>query len=412
MIKRFIFNELRHFNALSVTAQQVLKSFAVFELMYPLIFIFVNAFILRQTQNFAAVAMYNLGTFVMLPCSFYLNGYLLRRFPITTLYTIGLIGQGVMTCLVFFYPFQSLASLLIFGLLQGLPMGVYWANRNFISLEFTDDGNRAYFTGLEMVLTTLAGITTPVIVGWIIRLGDFVHFYTADQAYKVLGVLSVGILFYGGKVLRDINLKQPQCTKLWLGKASSVWKTARVLEVFRGIENGINLFLVPLVIFAFLGKEGSLGTLQSLAAALEVIIMYVLAKYLVPPKRLQTLFKSILLMIGLGVVFMIGFSPLGALIYVILIRTVLHTNWVSSNPMTMKVIDEEEGGDPTNNYVYVCDRETFLNVGRVLGVIVFFGLMSGFSSLVALRFIPVFVAVMQVGLYICAQRLAKGTYGK
>ncbi|HYD35358.1 MAG TPA: MFS transporter [Vitreimonas sp.] len=405
-ISKYFHHELTHFKTLSETAQRHLISIAVYELTYPLLFIFLNAFILRQTSSFAAVAIYNLGMFCALPLTFYLNGMALKRTKIHYPYILGIIGQGLAASLVFFFPLSSLWSLFGFGLLQGIPMGFYWANRNFVNLDATTDDNRNYYNGIEMLLTTIAGIITPAVLGWIIRLGDFVTLYTAEQAYQGLNIVALGLLLFSGWLLMAARIDNPLFNKLLLGRATPLWNVARLLEVLRGVQNGFDLFLAPLVSFTFFGKEGTFGALQSTSAVLDALALYAIARYAKPKHRLKALGLGVALLVVSTCLFSFQFSFLAALIFSLLMRPIFHLNWTVSNPITMRVIDEEDGGDPTNNYAYVVDREFFLNIGRVAGIGLFFAFLQYSTQEQALRWVPLVPAFLQVGLWWCAKKLA------
>jgi YQGE family putative transporter len=373
--------------------------------VYPLIGLFVNAFILRQTNDFVAVAIYNLGTFFAIPIGFYLNGFILKRHPIALPFLFGMVGQAVVACLVFFFSFQSWWALFAFGLLQGIPMGLYWGNRNFINLQVTHDESRNYFTGLEMILYTIASTTMPLIVGWTIALGGVTQLYSASFAYQLLGLLAIVFMYAGGRKILSAKLDHPKFEKLWIRKPSVIWTTARLVEVFRGLQNAIDLFLIPLVIFHFLGREGLLGTLQSIAAAMGVIILYGLARFLTPRKRIHTLFVNIVALIAISLIFAIGFSQVTALIYVLFAGTIHLISWLTSNPISMRTIDEEDGGDNRDNYAYVCDRELFLNVGRAIGIGVFIVFIHYTSQQIGLRFIPLVISLSQLLFFWLVSRL-------
>jgi YQGE family putative transporter len=406
-MKLLLQTELSHFRQLSQAAQRLLISFSVFEFTYPLFFIFINVFILRQTSSIAAVGWYNLGTFITLPLFFMLNGWALRRVPIQTMYTLGLICQGLVASSVFYFPFNTLPLLFVFGGLQGAAMGFYWGNRNYLSLEVTEDDHRSYFTGLEIVLATIAGTVTPFVVGWLIVLGEKMGFYTAEVAYRGLSIVGLGALLYAGWLFSSCELPQFTFKKLWITQADSRWWLARWVELFRGVQNGFDLFIVPVVVFVFLGKEGILGSIQSASAIGSAILLYYVGRKLKPALRLSVLSWGVGLLILISLIFTVGFSPLAALIYVLLLKPIEHTNWVSSNPIAMKVIDEQDGGDSANNYAYVVDRELFLNIGRVIGVGVFLILISRYSQAAAVRVVPLLAAVCQLGLLWTVRKLVR-----
>ncbi len=408
-IKTLLTTELSHFRQLSTAAQRLLISFSVFEFTYPLFFIFINAFILRQTSSIAAVAWYNLGTFIILPLFFAINGWLLRRFPIQVMYTFGLVMQGIVASSVFYFSFNTLPLLFIFGCLQGAAAGFYWANRNYLSLQVTEDSNRSYFTGLEMVFATVATTTTPISVGWLLVLGEQLGWYSVEIAYRVLSLVGLGALVLAGLIFSRSKLPLFSFKKLIVTKPEPRWWWARGVEVFRGVQNSFDLFMIPVIVFMFLGKEGILGTIQSVSALGSAVILYYLGRTIKPATRV----KSLTWIIGLGLVmtttFALGFNPLIAVIYVLVIKPLDFSHWIMINPISMKVVDEQEGGDSASNYAYVVDRELFLNIGRVSGVVVFLILISHFSQAVAVRFAPLLGAICQLGVLWSVKNLVKSS---
>jgi YQGE family putative transporter len=220
-------------------------------------------------------------------------------------------------------------------------------------------------------------------------------------------VLSLIVLFWGGAQIADVEFTQPKLAKLRVQRPSLTWLSARMVEVFRGVQSSVYIFFTPLATFVFFGQEESLGTLQSVAAVVGAVIIYFLARQLRPAKRLRTLQYSVLVLVMLSVLFVVQFSVLTALAYLLFMSTLYKIQWITSNPITMRVIDEEEDGDPTNNYAYVCDREIYLNVGRVLGVVMFLGVVMWQTQVVALRLLPIFAAVMQIGLAVYVGKIDK-----
>jgi YQGE family putative transporter len=54
------------------------------------------------------------------------------------------------------------------GLIMGLATGLFWANRGFLALTATNDGNRNYYYGLENFVAVLAAVVVPALIGWFI----------------------------------------------------------------------------------------------------------------------------------------------------------------------------------------------------------------------------------------------------
>lgn len=407
-LTKLLQKEYGHFQQLRPLAQRFLLSLMSFEFVYPLFFVFINAFILRRTENFTAVALYNLANFIVLPIAFVLNGYLLKKVPIKYLYLFGLVGQGLVVSSLFFFPFTTSLSLFLFGCLQGIPAGIYWGNRNFISLSATQDEYRSFYIGLEMIIGTTMSVITPVLLGWILIFGEQSSLYTIDFAYRALSICMLFILVGSGLILfSEKEVKNPELKSVLVKNPSPRWKLARLMESFRGVGDGIKMFIDTLIIFTFLGKEGAIGTIQSISAIIAVFAIYFFSSRIGVHRRTMMVTTITCCLLVVATVFTFFFSPIAAVIYLPSYRLLDRLQWIFLSPISLKVIDDEEGGDPTNNYAYIANRELFLNIGRIIGLGIFFSLIALFSQIHALRFIPLITAAFQVGVVILGRRLAK-----
>lgn len=399
-------HEWQLISRLSPVARALLWSTLLYDSVYPLLFVFINAFILRQTQDIVAVALYNAGSFVTLPLTFWANGKLIHPIGLRRLFQVGLVSQGIVVLLLFFIQFSGWAGLFLFGLLQGVAMGFYWANRNFLTLEATTDENRIYYTGLETVITTVCGVVVPLLVGVAIEWGDRAAWYSAITAYKVLGVGALGCLFGASTPFARLTLNHPRSRQVWVTHPSKLWQINRWQEAGTGFYTGIGYFLPTLLIFALLGREATLGTLQSSSALLGALFIYVVSRLSKPRHRVGNIWLvvgALLLIAGWASA---TFSVWAVTAYILFAGLAYHLIWLNSNPLSMRVIDLEEEGSSLNNYAYVCDRELFLNLGRLAGVVGFFGLITIVPA-AALRLAPLMTAGGMVGVGITAWLLTR-----
>src|SRR5688500_19618652 len=52
---------------------------------------------------------------------------------------------------------------------MGMSFGCYWANRDYLALAITNDGNRNYYYGVETFFYTIIAVIIPVTIGWFIE---------------------------------------------------------------------------------------------------------------------------------------------------------------------------------------------------------------------------------------------------
>lgn len=399
-MKKRLGAELAHFKTLSTVAQQLLISSTIYELAYPILFTFLSAFLFRSTGGFLASALFNIGLMIGIPAGFYLNGLLLAYCNSKWLFLVGLLGQGLVASTVFFLPSVTPIIIFIIGFLQGLPMGLYFGNRNFITLEVTQDGDRSYYTGLEQIVGNIAGVISPVITGWAIVFGAQWSRLSLQQTYQLLAAIATLGLIVGGRTFFSAEVNNPTFTKLWLGKLQSAWSKGRLREVLYGMSNGIKIVTFPLLVLFAVGKEGALGTMQSLAAIVASGVLYVLARKIKVENRKMLMWVCVLINILCVLPLFLTFSLPSIILFLLAAPTVQQLFWVAFHPYQLQIIDGEDNGSPANNYAYIADRELHLNIGRVLAIILFLVLFQMTSNEYALRLAPLIIALLQLGFLV------------
>lgn len=404
-IKRFFTNELSHFHRLNKQSQSLLISIALFTMISPIFSIFINAFIWRQSQEFLLVSFFNVMTFSGIPLGFYLNGLLLRKLSPNLLYFLGLLMGGIVITVLIFLPTLNFYSIGIFGLLHGLAAGIFWANRNLLTLKTTTSDNRIYFSGIESILSTYSKIIIPFIIGWFIILGSTTGLYTEIQGYKITAILMLLIIGYIGTLMMAFRVQTIRYNQLLLRKAGNKWQKFRLLQVILGFLQSITSLLPTLMVLSLLGKENTLGTVQAVSSVLTAFVVYKLAKTLRVKHRLLLLQISFVIGLIGALSFSIFYSGIGVLIFYACQAIATPFLWIATSSLNYDLIDEDKN-DKTH-YAYLSDQELYLNGGRVAALLVFMGFVQLYSNETALRFTPLIFAVSQIFLSLVASSIEK-----
>src|SRR5690606_15327722 len=117
----------------------------IYAFVFPVIDIFVAAYVMRNSNDPVKVVVYQLTIYTGIPLTFLLNGYLLNRINIKTLYSLGMSLSAVSMTVMMSLKTLDLAVIAIAGLIMGMSFGFYWANRDYLALAITNDGNRNYY---------------------------------------------------------------------------------------------------------------------------------------------------------------------------------------------------------------------------------------------------------------------------
>lgn len=343
------------------------------------------------------VALYNLALFSMLPIGFYLNGHLLKRISIKRLYFAGALFRALAIALLIFSPHITNLYIIFFGMCLGLLSGIFWSNRNLLNVKLTNSQNRIYFTSLDFISGTVTGILIPMLIGWFIMFGKSYQLYTPVQGYYAVTFITIAITILLGKFIKKINVTTPDITKVIHRGACFKWNCARGVAALFGLVNGIFAFFPVLLVMTYLGKEDTLGIVQSVTAVITGILMYSIARSISNRYRLQMIAASIGLSL-FGALFMsISFTPLSIFIFIALItmsQTLLYT---AAYAVIFDLIDRENT-NRDDSYAYVFDIEMFLNVGRVAGILLFFYFIYQISTDFALRYTPLIFGIVQIAI--------------
>ena len=404
-LAKLLQKEKKHFDLLHNQTQHLLVSIFLYALISPLFSLFVNAFLWRELQNFVTVALYNLAMYAVVPFGFYINGYLLKKYATNKLYLFGLLLEALATALLIFLTHITFLTVIIFGILQGFAISIYWANRNLLTLQTTKNDNRIYFSGIEITSSTITGIIIPFLIGNFIIFGTTISLYTPLVAYKILAVIMLVVSIFIGIHILGMAPTKNSFSSLWIHNASKRWQRFRWYEVCVGFFSGTTAFIPTIIVLVFVGNENALGNIQSISAITAAIIVYYLAKKLHVQHRLHLVITSVIISILGALAFSLLFSPLGVYLFFISTVVSLPILWIPLSSLNYDLIDEDEQSNL--HYAYVCDQEIYLNLGRVLAIAIFIILIFVFSKTISLRFVPLFYAGIQILFFFIARSLER-----
>lgn len=157
--------EMDVFLALPRPTRVLLVTNMIYAFVLPVIEIFVGAYIMRSSNDPATVALYQLTVYTGIPITFLINGFLLNRFKISSLYSFGMLLSGLSMLVMMTLQDLSTTGVAVAGLLMGCSFGFFWANRDFLALHTTNDLSRNYYYGLETFFYTITSIVVPIGVG-------------------------------------------------------------------------------------------------------------------------------------------------------------------------------------------------------------------------------------------------------
>lgn len=369
----------------------------IYALVLPIIELFIGAYIMRNSNDISLVVIFQLSLYIGIPATFMLNGFLLKHFKISKLYSLGMLLSGIsMTAMM---SLNELTTWGIFGtgLIMGLSYGFFWANRDFLALNTTKDGNRNYYYGIETFFYTIAGIIIPFCAGAFIAGTKNNGWFSGNinVAYYFLAGFVILLTIIASILVHKGNFQNPAKTPFVFFKFHPLWNKMLRLSALKGIGQGYIVTAPVMLIRTLVGDEGSMGNILSIAAFLSAILLYILGRTTKPEHRLKIFAAGITIFL-IGAIFNAAFySALGAILFVLCLSFARPLLDIAYFPIQLQVIDFVSSKEKRNDFAYIFNHEIGLLLGRLIGCGLFIILARYVSEYAALRYALLVIAGVQ-----------------
>ncbi|TAJ12530.1 MFS transporter [Marinilabiliaceae bacterium JC017] len=370
----------------------------IYALVLPVIDIFVAAYIMRNSNDPTLVAIYQLAVYTGIPITFMINGFLLRKIRISNLYSFGMLLSGASMLFMMTLNELNIFGVALSGLIMGASFGFFWANRDFLALDTTNDENRNYYYGVETFFYTITSIVVPFIVGWFLissrQLGWFGGNITTAYQLVTVGVFAFTII--SSLVIHTEKFRNPFQKKFVFIRFHELWNKMLVLAGLKGLVQGYLVTAPAILIMTLVGDENSLGSIQSISGIFTAIVLYLLGRFSKPRHRIYIFSVGLLLFVVGTLANAVMFSAIGVVVFMLAKVLFQPLHDIAYFPIQMRVIDVVSKKEKRNEFAYIFNHEFGLYLGRIIGLVMFLLLANYVSLVFALKYSLLIVAVIQL----------------
>jgi MFS transporter, YQGE family, putative transporter len=391
-----ITKEFQFFAAHPLGMRTLLLTNLIYGLVGPIIELFIGAYIMRNSDDISLVVIFQLAVYTGIPLTFAINGWLLHYFPIARLYSFGMLLSGVSMFSMMALDKLDTMGVFIAGLIMGLSYGFFWANRDFLALNTTKDENRNYYYGVETFFYTTTGIVVPLAAGAFIAAAELNGWFggKVNVAYYILTAAVFSMSLFASVLVHRGNFQNPKRSPFLFFKFDALWNKMLGLATLKGVAQGYIVTAPTMLILTHIGKEGSLGLIQGLAAVVSAVLLYVLGRVTTPQHRLMIYGIGCALFV-LGAFLNAGlYSSLGVILFVLCLLFARPLLDIAYFPIQLKVIDIVSTKENRNEFAYIFNHELGLYLGRLMGCGLFIVLARYVSEYAALRYALLVIAVV------------------
>jgi YQGE family putative transporter len=404
-----IVKEFDFFSSHSKGMRVLLLTNLIYGLVGPIIELFIGAYIMRNSSDISLVVIFQLAVYTGIPLTFMINGFLLNRIKIAWLYSFGMLLSGISMFAMMLLQQLDTMGVFLAGLIMGLSYGFFWANRDFLALNTTNDGTRNYYYGIETFFYTITGILVPLAAGAFIGATDKNGWFGGhvNTAYYILTAIVFVMSMFASILVHRGEFVNPKRAPFLFIKFDRIWTKMLGLASLKGLAQGYIVTAPTMLILSLVGKEGSLGLIQGIAAAVSAILLYVLGRVTGPKHRL--------LIYGIGcLLFMVGallnaslYSALGVILFMMCLLFARPLLDIAYFPIQLKVIDYVAEKEKRNEFSYIFNHELGLYLGRLFGCGLFIVLARYVSEYAALRYALLVIAVLHALGWFMAKSILK-----
>jgi len=381
----------------------------IYAFVLPVIEIFVGAYIMRSSNDPAIVAVYQLTVYTGIPITFCVNGFLLNRIKISHLYSFGMLLSGLSMLIMMSLEHLSVVGVGVAGILMGCSFGFFWANRDFLALNTTQDSTRNYYYGLETFFYTITYIIVPLMVGAFLANTEAKGWLggNINLAYKIVTLVVFLLTILSSIIIHKEKFSNPVQKEFLFFRFHVLWRKMLVLAGLKGLAQGYLVTAPAILIMRLVGNEGSLGLVQGVSGVATALMLYVLGRTTQPKDRIYIFSVGLFIFLAGTLVNGILFSALGVMVFVLckVLFSPLHD--IAYYPTEMRVIDVVSKIENRNEFAYIFNHEFGLYIGRFIGLALFICLATYVSEGFALKYALIIIAVAQLASIPMAKHIIK-----
>ncbi|GKU81273.1 MFS transporter [Niallia sp. NCCP-28] len=338
---------------------------------------FVNIFLWKQSGEFKDLGLYNMAIIILQLATFILAGRWAKKIDRVIVLRIGVIFLAVFYLAVLFIGDKAASFLLLLGGLLGIGYGFYWLAFNVLTFEVTEPETRDFFNGFLGILTSAGGMIGPILAGYIISS------FTKSTGYMVVFGISLG-LFSLAVVLSFFLKRRPASGQYLFARIikerqnNKNWKYITNAHFFQGMREGTFAFVITVFVFIATGSEMALGKFGLINSGISFVAYYIVSRTIKNDNRNKAILSGGILLFFSMFIIIFDFSYTKLLIYAGIIAVAYPLILVPYTSLTFDVIGRGwNAGEMRIEYIVV--REMYLNLGRLLSVLIFIVGVSFFN---------------------------------
>jgi YQGE family putative transporter len=239
--------------------------------------VFVNMYLYRWLDGLAAITVFNLFQFALIPVGFIASALLSRRAGKRVSIALGLLFFVAFYGLLVVLGPRSAHLLYLIGTVNGLANGFFWFPFNIVLAEAVDEGERGRFFGISGALSSAASAAGPLLATAAIELAP-----RPETGYALIFLFIAAIMAFMAAAavsLRVSEVKAPiRILRHFRPGGGPGWRFAMDASFVYGVRDGASWSIMSILVLEAAKSDVIAGQLSVLFAVFGIGANYVAGK--------------------------------------------------------------------------------------------------------------------------------------
>jgi YQGE family putative transporter len=347
---------------------------------------FVNIYLWIAKNDFALIAWFAIANQLTMGITFWLAGKWVKEHNKMNALRLGVAVSALFYMLILLLGVNAVHYAIGLGMVQGLASGLFWIAFNIVYFEVTERDTRDTFNGWTGKLGSAAGMIAPWLSGyWITHMKD-------ANGYRLIFTISLVIFLIGVVLSFFLKKRKVQQHYEWffgfrlLLQKDHPWRKISISLMAQGMREGVFGFMIGLLVYISTKNELKLGNFSLISSAVGFVGFLVVGKWLTQRWRKPSMLLGIVMMIVVIFPFFWRLNYSTLLIFGIGTAFFIPFFVVPITSVVFDLIGETEQS-AEKRVEYIVLRELALCAGRLLGTLIFIGIVSWSKQPLVINFL-------------------------
>ena len=345
-----------------------LRVHTMFLVFSTLASVFINTYIMSQSDDTSLVLYYNSIVFVTCAMAMVVSSRLMRRLNSNLVAVIGIFLYNVLYVTLIALGENAAKYYYVLGILAGVAGGFYWMCYSDLLTDYTQNDNRDKALAIISLSSSAVNLTAPLVSGLIIsvipHMGGYFCVFGLAFVVALLTCFSLARLPKGEQKIKHSKYRQA----LRMVFTERCWIAGMTAQFFSGVREGTFSFILSVLLYEMVQNEMLTGFNTFLMGAASIGAYILMSKIMRPEKRIKYMLMAETVLIAASLLLVVSMNPVTILLLTIINSFFMGFITNSASCVFFGLVQSMPGARQCRPEIFAI-KECFLGSGRGVGVL-------------------------------------------